>query len=482
MAVVVSIEESIDNLWVLTSAAIVFFMQAGFCLLETGSVRPKNINNSLIKNVIDCVIGAIVYYLIGYGLAFGDLNEEFAGDKYFAAEDFEDTLRYDHWMFQFAFASTSATIVSGAVAERITLVAYMIYSALFNSFVYPIICGWVWGDGWLFHMDPPFIDFAGSGVVHLTGGFSSLVGILLLGRRIGRYEPETVEFIDPVSNKQVKVTVSPDEFKPTSQVYAVTGVFILWLGWLFFNAGSTLSFTGESAIIAGEVMMNTTLGGAAGGLVVFLLKHPLTDLVMKRTHAGPFRPRYDIAALNNGILVGLVAITAGCANIDQWAALIIGAIGGFAYIFGCMAGEKLRLDDPCDTIYIHGCGGIIGVILPGFLDRDEGVVYGGDGKQIGIQLLGMIAIIAWTSIGTFIIFGGCKLFKLLRMPAYAEIYGLDMVDNGVYGFSNEIADPKIEFLDIEDQELGSLDGLNHGKPIPRVTTLRAHLHDHNIDN
>lgn len=474
MANDVTIEQSIDNLWILTSAAIVFFMQAGFCLLETGSVRPKNINNSLIKNVVDCVIGAIVYYLIGYGLAFGEQDGEFAGDEYFAAEDFEGTLRYDHWMFQFAFASTSATIVSGAVAERITLDAYMVYSVLFNSFVYPIISGWVWGDGWLANMDPPFIDFAGSGVVHVTGGFSSLVGILLLGRRIGRFEAENVDFDDPVTRRRVRVTVTPDEFKPTSQAYAVTGVFILWLGWLFFNAGSTLSFTGNNAIVAGEVMMNTTLGGAAGGIVVFLLKHPIYDWVLKRTHEGPFRPRYDIAALNNGILVGLVAVTAGCANIDQWAALIIGAFGGFAYIFGCMAGEKLRLDDPCDTIYIHGCGGIIGVILPSFLDRDEGVVYGADGKQIGIQLLGLVAIIAWTCIGTLIIFGGCKLMNKLRMPVYAEIYGLDMVDNGVYGFTVDIPTPKIEYLDEEGVEMQA-----HKS---QTMSIKEHLHDHNIDS
>ena len=262
-------DEAIDNLWILSSAAIVFFMQAGFCLLETGSVRPKNINNSLIKNVVDCVIGAIVYYLIGYGLAFGDLDKGFAGHTNFAADGLKGTVKYNHWMFQFAFASTAATIVSGAVSERINLVAYMIYSAIFNAFVYPIISGWVWGNGWLFNMDPFFIDFAGSGVVHITGGISSLVGIILLGRRIGRFFNETVIFQDPLSGKKVQVTVRPQEFKPTSQAYAATGVFILWLGWLFFNAGSTLSFTGENAILTGKIMMNTTLGGAAGGCIVF---------------------------------------------------------------------------------------------------------------------------------------------------------------------------------------------------------------------
>ncbi|OMJ93794.1 hypothetical protein SteCoe_3115 [Stentor coeruleus] len=471
----ITIEVSVNNLWILTSACIVFFMQAGFCLLETGSVRPKNINNSLIKNLIDCVIGAIVYYLIGYGLAFGDVNGEFAGHELFAAENFEGTTIFNLWMFQFAFASTSATIVSGAVAERITLIAYIIYSVLFNAFVYPIISSWVWGGGWLYKMDPPFIDFAGSGVVHITGGMSSLIGIILLGRRLGRFEPETVEFDDPLSRKRVRATISPTEFRPSSQIYAVTGVFILWLGWLFFNGGSTLAFTGGSTITAGKAMMNTTLGGASGGLIVFFLKHPLYDLIMKRKHDGPFKPKYDIAALNNGILVGLVAVTAGCANIEQWAAIIIGAFGGFAYIFGNMLGDSLRLDDPCDTIYIHLCGGIVGIILPSFLDQTTGVCYGADGKQIGIQLLGMIAIMAWSAIGTLIIFGGCKCFGILRMPVYAEIYGLDLVDNGVYGMNVDLAAPKIEFVDEDNNENEPSEDQMPEPKIKRQRTVQDHL-------
>lgn len=476
----IEVGTSLDNLWILTSAAIVFFMQAGFCLLETGSVRPKNISNSLLKNLIDCVIGAIVYYLIGYGLAYGDLDGEFAGNKFFAAKDFEDTTAYNSWMFQFAFASTSATIVSGAVAERINLVAYMIYSAIFNSVVYPIISGWVWGGGWLFEMDPPFIDFAGSGVVHITGGISSLVGIILLGARLGRFKEESVEFTDPLSGRKVIATVFPEEFRPASQIYAVTGVFILWLGWLFFNAGSTLAFTGQSTITTGMVMMNSTLGGAAGGLIVFFLRHPITDFILRKTHDGPFRPKWDIAALNNGILVGLVSITAGCANTEPWANIIIGSIGGFAYIFGSILGEILKLDDPCDTIYIHLCGGIVGIILPGFLDKTEGVCYGGDGKQIGVQLLGMVAIMAWSGIGTLVIFGGCKFFKLLRMPYYAEVYGLDLVDNGVYGMNTDLTVPKISFIDGE-AEAEDVDQDSHIKNesseygLKRTKTINDHF-------
>jgi Amt family ammonium transporter len=197
---------------------------------------------------------------------------------------------------------------------------------------------------------------------------------------------------------------------------------------------------------------------------------------MKRKHTGPFKPKFDIAGLNNGCLVGLVAVTAGCANIEQWAAIIIGIFGGFAYIFGNMLGEKLRLDDPCDTIYIHLCGGIVGIILPSFLDQTTGVCYGGDGKQIGIQLLGMIAIIAWSGIGTFIIFGGCKCFKILRMPIYAEAYGLDLVDNGVYGMNVDLAAPKIEFVDeLENQEQSELS--DDQTPMPKLMRTRTIL-DH----
>jgi Amt family ammonium transporter len=450
LALIDEVKDSIDNLWILTSAAIVFFMQAGFCLLETGSVRPKNINNSLIKNLIDCAIGAIVYYLIGYGLAYGDVDGEFAGHKFFGGEDLDKDNGYNSWMFQFAFASTSATIVSGAVAERINLVAYMIYSAVFNSFVYPIISAWVWGGGWLYKMDPPFIDFAGSGVVHITGGVSSLVGILLLGARLGRFRKELVEFQDPLSGRRVRVAFSPEEFRPSSQVYAVSGVFILWLGWLFFNAGSTLRFTDKFTYMTGKVMMNSTLGGAAGGLIVFYFKIPIYNRITKKVHKSHFKPKYDIVGLNNGCLVGLVAVTAGCSNIQPWAALIIGSIGGFAYIFGYILGEKLELDDPCDTIYIHLCGGIVGIILPSFLDETTGVCYGGDGKQIGIQLLGMIAIMAWSGIGTFLIFGTCHYFKFLRMPYYAEVYGLDRVDNGVYAMNTDLKDPEMVDIDTKD--------------------------------
>jgi Amt family ammonium transporter len=443
----VSNQEALDNLWILSSAALVFFMQAGFCLLETGSVRPKNISNSLIKNTIACVIGAIVYYLIGYGLAFGDVDGKFAGDKYFAAEDFEDTVRYNHWMFHYAFASIATVIVSGAVAERITLLSYMIFVFFYNSFIYTVISAWVWGKGWLHDMDPSFIDFAGSGVVHMTGGFTSLIGILLLGNRLGRFKTESVEFIDPITRRRCRATLSPDEFKPSSQVYAVTGVFILWLGWLFFNAGSTNSFTGYSAIEAGEVMMNTILGGASGGIIVFFFKHPLFDIILKRKHTGTFKPRFDISALNFGILSGCVAITAGSANVDQWAALIIGAFGGIVYIFSAMLGEKLEIDDACDAFYVHGCGGIIGVILTSFLDRDHGVCYGSDGKQIGIQLLGIVSIIAWSSLCSFIIFGICKLAGILRVPAYAEVYGLDLVDNGVFSFNVALPSGKVSNLE-----------------------------------
>lgn len=445
----VSNEISLDNLWILISAALVFFMQAGFCLLETGSVRPKNISNSLIKNTIACGIGAIVYYLIGYGLAFGDVDGEFAGKEYFAAEDFEGTVRFNNWMFHYAFASISTVIVSGAVAERITIVSYMIFVFFYNSFIYPIVSAWVWGKGWLHDMDPSFIDFAGSGVVHMTGGFASLVGVLLLGNRLGRFHTESAEFIDPVTKRRCRATVSPNEFKSTSQVFAVTGVFILWLGWLFFNAGSTMSFTGYSAIRAGEVMMNTILGGAAGGIIVFFFKHPLFNRIIRKQHNGPFKQLFDISALNFGILSGCVAITAGSANIDQWAALIIGAFGGLAYIFSSMLGEKLKIDDACDAFYVHGCAGMVGIILPSFLDRDDGVCYGGDGKQIGIQLLGLVAIIAWSTLCSFIIFGACKLAGILRVPAYAEIYGLDMLDNGIYGFNIHLPSPK-DHLSSED--------------------------------
>lgn len=197
-------------------------------------------------------------------------------------------------------------------------------------------------------------------------------------------------------------------------------------------------------------MMNTILGGASGGIIVFFFKHPLYDLILKRSHTGPFKPRFDISALNFGILAGCVAITAGSANVDQWAALIIGAFGGVVYIFSSMLGEKLEIDDACDAFYVHGCAGTIGVILTGFLDRDHGVCYGSDGKQIGIQLLGIVAIVAWSSLCSLMIFGSCKLAGILRVPAYAEVYGLDLVDNGVFSFNVTL--PPAKLSDLEGTE------------------------------
>ena len=338
---------AIDTAWLLIAAFLVFFMQAGFAMLEAGFVRSKNVANILMKNLLDVSAGAIAFYAVGWGLAYGlsgDATNGFVGTGHFFLVGFDD---WASWIFQFAFAATAATIVSGAMAERTKFRAYLFYSVFITGFIYPVVVHWVWdGNGWLTAFtDNPigtngYLDFAGSSVVHMVGGFAGLMGAIILGPRIGKYGKDGS--INPIPGHSISL--------------AALGVFILWFGWYGFNPGSTLGLTGGFAALAAKVAVNTTLAASAGAVACAFLS-------MWRTG------KYDMGLTLNGALGGLVAITAPCAVVDPWAALVIGLIAAPVVIFGIEGLDRLRIDDPIGAVAVHGFAGVWGVLSVGLLHR-----------------------------------------------------------------------------------------------------------------
>jgi Amt family ammonium transporter len=442
-----------DNFWLLFGAYLVFFMQLGFALLEAGSVRAKNTKNILLKNVMDACLGAIIWWSVGYPFAFGaGSSDDFIGSgdfflynhrswerqrmaDYAAKIDGED-VTYGTWMFQWAFAATAATIVSGAVAERCRFSAYLAYTTILTGFIYPVVVHWGWsGDGWMSPWDygedeagedfaeaakvggNDFIDFAGSGIVHMTGGGAALMGAIVLGPRMGRFD----------------ASGAPVDMPGHSTVLATMGTFILWFGWYAFNPCSTLLW--GSMHLAAKVAINTTLGAAGGGVVSFLLGRFFTGTL-------------DIGPALNGILGGLVSITGPCATVDPWAALIIGFIGGAVYYGASKMLLMLKIDDPLDASPVHFFCGMWGVISTGLFSSKSGVEFaafssheaegakhygafmGGGGEQLGIQFVGMLAIAAWTCGMSLIMFLALKYAGILRVPPEEESEGLDTSHHG----------------------------------------------------
>jgi len=321
------------------------------------------------------------------------LNEDYV-IKDFGTDD--QTFHYLYWFFQWAFCATAATIVSGAMAERCTLMGYAIFSAFMTTFIYPVVVHWTWGGGWL--TDVGYIDFAGSGIVHMCGGVAALVGAIIVGPRTGRFD-------------DAKET----EFQPHNVPLVVLGTFVLWFGWYGFNAGSTVAMSGkeaENAQIASLVAMNTTISAGVAGLAVFTIRFALTK-------------KYDVCGLANGILAGLVSITAPCDGVYPWSAAMVGLIGGFFYIGASTFMKKMHIDDPLDAFAVHGFCGAWGVMSVAFFNSESGVFYGGEGKIIGVQLLGIVAIAAWTAALAGVAFGALRVTKLLRASEDLEKKGLD---------------------------------------------------------
>ncbi|MGE3962367.1 MAG: ammonium transporter [Dehalococcoidia bacterium] len=416
---------ALDTAWLLIAATLVLFMQAGFAMVEAGFVRTKNVTNILMKNVLDAGLGTLVFFAVGWAFAYGTDAEgsapAFIGMGHFFLQDFSD---YAGWFFQFAFAATAATIVSGAMAERTKFSAYLVYTVLITGVVYPVVVHWIWdGNGWIsaFAADPlngtGMVDFAGSTVVHSVGGWAALCGAIIVGARKGRFTDG-------------KVTAFPGHSLPLG----VLGVFILWIGWYGFNAGSTLALSGGAADIAARVAVTTTLAAGAGAstaMIVSWLQHGKSDLSLTL----------------NGLLGGLVAITAGCATLEPWAAIIAGAVAGLIIVYGVMLLDALKIDDPVGAVPVHLMNGVWGTLAVGLLSSQalmenaaygDGSIYGlllGGGADLFItQLIGVVAVGAWTVVASSIVFLGIKFTIGIRVSEAEEEAGLDVYEHGMEAY------------------------------------------------
>lgn len=403
------IELAINTIWTLVAGFLVMFMQAGFAMVELGLTRAKNASNIIMKNLMDFAIGSIVFFVIGFGIMFGDDLFGLIGTSGFFGNLTSEALGIGvpietFIIFQTMFAATSATIVSGAMAERTKFSAYVIYSAVISLIIYPVVGHWIWGGGWLAKLG--MIDFAGSTVVHSVGGWASLIGAKILGPRIGKFD------------KNGKPKAIPGHSIP----FAALGVFILWFGWFGFNPGSTLS--GMDSGLIGKIAMTTNLAGAAGANVVMII----TWIRYKKP---------DVSMTLNGALAGLVGVTAGCATVNMFGAIAIGTIAGVVVIFGVEFIEKvLKIDDPVGAISVHGICGSLGTILVGVFATETGLLYGHGFKQLGIQLLGVWSVFLWTIGTAYILFKVIKLFNGLRVDSEDEIKGLDISEHGTEAYTD----------------------------------------------
>lgn len=392
---------SADILWVLLAGILVFFMQAGFAMVETGFTRSKNAGNIIMKNTMDFCVGSVLYLLFGFGLMFGDKAFGLVGTTGFFNPGM---LAEGHFIFfQTVFCATAATIVSGAMAERTKFASYLIYSAVISLVIYPIVGAWTWGGGWLASLG--FHDFAGSTVVHSVGGWCALIGAIVLGPRIGKFNADK----------------TPNAIPGHSLTLGALGVFILWFGWFGFNPGSTVALVPE----IGEIAMTTNLAAAAGGIVAMFASW----IRFKKP---------DVGLTLNGVLGGLVGITAGCAVVDYYGAIAIGAIAGLIVIFGVTFLEKrLKIDDPVGAIPVHLMNGVFGTLAVGlFATQDNfggsgaGLFYGGGLSQLGIQAIGVAAIGAWTLVCATVLFVTLKKTVGLRVSRLEEEDGLDIHEHG----------------------------------------------------
>lgn len=403
--------DAISTLWVLLAAILVFFMQAGFGMVEAGLIRAKNSANVLMKNLVDFCFATLGYYTFGFAIMYGStgLLVGTSGWFMFGAESPVETLPLPvFWLFQAMFAGTAATIVSGAVAERMRFVAYLWYSFLITAFVYPVVGHWVWGGGWLSNLG--FHDFAGSTVVHGVGGMAALVAAWMLGPRIGRFNPDG----------------SPRHIGGHSMPLVTIGVFILWFGWYGFNAGSTLGF--EDPETVGRIAMNTTLAAAAATLAAMM-----TSWIKFK--------KPDLSLALNGALAGLVGITAPCAAVGDGAAIGIGLVAGILVVFGIGWLNRLQIDDCVGAFPVHGLCGIWGTLAVGLFGQEalgataDGLFYGGGMGSLGIQSLGVVACLGFTAISMWLIFRVIDALVGLRVDKEAELLGLDIEEHGMVSYS-----------------------------------------------
>ncbi len=395
---IAAVQSHADYIWTLVAAMFVFFMQAGFAMVEAGFTRAKNAVNIMMKNLMDFSMGSIVYWAVGFGIMFGTSKTGFFGTTGFFLSDFtldSDPWVLAFWMFQVVFAATAATIVSGAMAERTKFSGYLLYSAFITGLIYPVFGSWAWGSlfngsGWLEGLG--FIDFAGSTVVHSVGGWAALAGAMVLGPRLGKYSRDG--HVKPILGHNIPL--------------AAIGVFILWLGWFGFNPGSTTAASKDIAMI----FVNTNLAAAAGAIFAMAISWIKFG-------------KPEVSMSLNGALAGLVGITAGCANVTPSSAIIIGSIAGVIVVFSVLFFDKIRIDDPVGAISVHGVCGAWGTLAAG-LFNSGGVTFG----ILGVQIVGIVACFAWTFPVAYFLFKAIDKAIGLRVSREEELEGLDAIEHG----------------------------------------------------
>ena len=403
----IELTHAIDTVWVAICAALIFQMEGGFALLEAGFVRSKNAVSIIAKVMIDILFGGVAFYLVGFGIAYGKSNGYWAIDFGITKEDLGLGLTISNslfWFIQMGFAVAAISIVSGGVAERMKMWSYAVFVTIFCAVMYPLAAQWVWNpNGWLAVQG--FNDFAGSTAVHAMGGFAALAGAIVLGPRLGKY------------NEDGSINAIPGHNLTLSAV----GAFMLWFGWFGFNPGSTLGAVGKWELI-GSVATNTFLASAAGGISTICY----TFLRYKKV---------DITMVINGVLAGLVAITAGCNVVSANSALIIGLVAGTLVDMAVVIIDNLKIDDPVGAIAVHGINGFFGTIAVGLFSEKNGLLITGETGQLLIQFIGVAVISVFSFVLTFTIFKVLKATMGIRLSHKAESAGIDAVEFGVESYT-----------------------------------------------
>jgi Amt family ammonium transporter len=410
----------LDNTFVFVAGILVIFMQIGFALVEAGLTRAKSVSNIMMKNMMDFCGGAIMFFLIGYSLAYGPDGNDFIGWGDWALSgiggfdpgalvegDYTISGPVD-FFFQLAFAAAAATIVSGAMAERTKFKSYFIYSLVITGVIYPIVVHWTWGGGWLSQFgDGLWTDFAGSSIVHMTGGLAALAGAAVLGPRIGKYGPDG----------------KPRAILGHNIPFAVVGALILLIGWYGFNPGSNLAATFPEV---GDIAITTTLSAVAGAIAAMAVIWMKTG-------------KPDVAMTANGLLAGLVGITAGTAAVGYWGALGIGLLSGIAVVFSVLFLDRVKIDDPVGAVSVHGTCGGLGTLLVGVFAMDGGLLAGDGANLLWHQLVGVVAIAAFVLVTAFALFLAIKATVGLRVSPEEEMEGLDILEHGAPGYNEDTA-------------------------------------------
>ena len=400
------LQVTVDTIWTAFAAVLVFLMQAGFAMVEGGFTRAKNVANTMMKNFGDFSMAALGFWILGFGIMFGNGNAFFGTTGFFVTADTGDlygALSWTSvptlaaWFFQLMFCATAATIVAGAMAERTRFLSYLIFSFFISLFFYPVVGHWIWGGGWLAELG--MLDFAGSTVVHSTGAWFALAGVIVLGPRLGKYSDLGVPRALPGHNLML----------------ATLGVFILWFGWFGFNTGSIMA--ARVADIS-TIAANTSLAAAAAAIGATVAAWLLFG-------------KPDVTMALNGALAGLVAITGGCAWVEPWAAvLFFGFLPGVVVVFSVLMFERLQIDDPVGAISVHGVSGASGTVLVGLFHAESGLLYGGGVDLLMAQVVGVVGVFAFCMLGGLVMFNAIRIVVGLRVSPEAERVGLDVAEHG----------------------------------------------------